>query len=236
MSLNPDSANFSGGTPRKLVPAGQQIARNYAIVDLGTQTEQFQGQEPTKKPKVLLMFEFPEHKHVYDEKVGPETLTMSQEYTFIASDRSKLPAVLQAWGSLKTLPSQLNLKPYLGQYCMIMVEHKPKKSDPTAIRANIMGNGRSISPIHPSMKQSLPAPSRPNVWFDLDNFSWEVYNSFPKYVKEWIAKSAEWPSVLVKHPAPVQQAQATIATPTAAQPAGNFALPNQSDLSGGPLF
>jgi hypothetical protein len=206
MSLNPDRST-GGGAPRVPVPEGSHVARNYAVIDLGTQSESFMNTPPKDTPKILLLFEFSKFMHVFDEKVGPQPLTISQEYSFTSSERSKLPKVLKAWGQLRDIPAKINLKPYLGQYCMLTIEHKPKKNDPTAVYSNIANGGLSVSPVPSELRAVLPQAINKNVWFDLDNFDPNVFNSLPKFVREKIMKSKEWPSIVQRFPSAGQQQQ-----------------------------
>lgn len=210
MSLSAEKST-TNSKPRPVIPEGRHIARNYGIIDLGTQMVSFKGAPPEPKQLVLLQFELPAFMHVFQEEKGPQPLVTSQEYTFIATDRSKLCKVLKAWGKLKEMPKQLNLKPYLGRYCEIKIDHTIAKKDGTTIYANIADGGRWIDALSDSQKSSLPkvlpAGSNPTIWFDLDNFSWELFNSIPSWIQKRIQTSQEWSGIIAKYPAPTDQAQ-----------------------------
>ncbi|MCC7514509.1 MAG: hypothetical protein IT212_07435 [Bacteroidia bacterium] len=216
MSLNPAKSSFDN-KPRVNPKVGKHVVRNFGVIDIGTQMESFEGKPPKPTPKVILMFEFPKVLHVFDEKVGPEPLQVFSEYSFIASDRSKLCKVLKAWGRLEMSPKQLNLKPYLGKYCEVEIEHKPKRDDPSIIYSNIADNGRSVFPVTESIDDPQqegkviqlidPATRIPygckaynaNVWFDMDNFTWEQFKSLPKFIQDKIRKSREFPEKVATH-------------------------------------
>lgn len=205
MSLNPQQS-ASTNKPRPVIPPGTYIARNYAVIDLGTQMESYMGQEPKASHKVILIFEIPKFMHVFEEEKGPQPLVVSQEYTFIASDKSKLAKVMKAWGSLKEMPKTLNLKKYLGKYCTVTVENKEvTKNGNTNTYSSIADGGRSISPVMEEMKGSLPQACNPDVWLEMDMntpFDWATFGKIPKWIQEKMKKSQEWSGITTKYPQP----------------------------------
>lgn len=224
MSLDPEKSAATFG-PRVLPDEGSQILRNYAIIDLGTQMESFQGRAPEPRQKIIMFFEFPKKLHVFDEKRGPEPLTVYHEYTYVASDRSKLTKVVMSWGQLKNTPERLNLRPYLGQYCLASIKHKPSTKNPNDKYASIDNKGEAVFPVMQDLKD--PQTGKPigcreynqNIWFDLDHFSWETFNKLPKFVQDKIRKCTEWPQIIARFPEPVGQVYQH--QPTYAQPATN---------------
>lgn len=222
MSLDPNKSTYDS-KPRVNAKVGRHVARNYGVVDIGTQMESFQGKPKEPTAKVILMFELPKSLHTYDEKEGPKPLTVFHEYTNKASDRGSLCKVLKSWGSLKETPKKLDLKPYLGKYCELTIEHKPKKSDPSVIYANIADGGKAISPTTKSIEDpqnpgkmimlvdpqtKIPygcKATNPDIWFDMDNFTWAQFKSLPKYIQKKIRESVEWPIITQNNPEPVAQ-------------------------------
>lgn len=208
MSLSAERS-ATNSTPRPTIPEGRHIARCYGVIDLGTQMVSFMGAEAKPKPIIMLQFEIPAFMHVFTEEKGKQPLVTSQEYTFLATDRSKICKVLKSWGRLKEMPTRLNLKPYLGQYCEVKMEHTISKKDGKIVYSNIADGGRYIDALTPEQKASLPlvlpTGSNPNMWFDLDNFSWEVFNKIPEWIQKKIKLSQEWSGILAKYPAPAAQ-------------------------------
>jgi hypothetical protein len=219
MGLDPKESNGNFVT-RALPKEGKHIIRNYGMVDLGTQMVAYQNNPPKPTHMVALLFELPKILQSIKEGEAATPFTISQEYSFVASDRSKLCQVLKSWGKLKTVPKTLNLKPYLGQYCEANIVHKPKASDPSTIYANIDDGGRDIYPltkeienpaepgtmikfVGPDDKTPLGCQSySKDVWFELDKFNWDQFYSLPKFIQNKIKKSVEWPVVLAAHPEP----------------------------------
>lgn len=196
MSLNPNSVQ---ATSRPLPAAGLLAARNYMIIDLGIQSESYNNQPPTKAPKVTFIWELGTQLHQFDEKKGKEPLTVMAEYSMTAGTKSKLPGVLKTWGSMANLPKKINVAPFLGQYCMLTIEHYIKKDNTQGHR--IAGSGRQVAPF---MKE-LPKPPayNPNFLFDLDAFTWESFYKVPKFLQDKIRKCEQWAGIVARLPEPV---------------------------------
>ncbi len=116
------------------------------------------------------------------------------------SNKSKICKVLKAWGKLKDLPKQLDLKKYHGKWCEIKIEHKPNRTDPEIIYANIYDGGRGIDALSDEQKaiipklQTVPGLNK-NIWLDFDNFDWNVYNELPEFIQKKIQKAKEWTAI-----------------------------------------
>lgn len=200
MSLNPNTATK---IQRKLPKTGLQPARCYAIIDIGKQVQVFKGERKEPSQLVLICFEFTKFMHKFKEDQPAQPLTIFQEYTYSLGDRAKLPKVLKSWARLNKPIAQINLKPYLGQYCMLNVEHQQSK-DGQNTYAKISGNGLSVSPY---MKElgNPPVKFHKDIYFDLDNFSWEVFLTLPKRAQKRIRESQDWSGIIAKFPEPINQ-------------------------------
>lgn len=192
---------------RKLPEETRHLGRCFQIIDLGTQQGFFNGQP--KEPAVELMFvwELPGCMHVFKEGEKAKPLTINQTYTYSSGDRAKLPKILKAWGKITEPIKKINpafVKRYLGQYCMLDIEHNKSKKDGT-IYANIGNNGLDVKPWDPKVPKLDPI--NPPMFFDLEEFSWDKFYLLPKNAQNLIRKSAEWPSIISKSPEPVQDNQ-----------------------------
>lgn len=194
-------------TQKPIPPMGPQLAVCYSIVDLGTHTEQFQGQEAKQVNKVHFSWELPNHSAIFDKDKGPQPMALFQEYTLSAGDKAKLPKMLCAWGQMAKIDkiSAKLLQAFLGQPCTINVEHHPSKKDTDAdtgrviMYANVGMKGLSVMP----MMTGLVKPTgtvNPKMFFSLDDFSWAKYDMLPKYLQKKISESKEWSGILVKYP------------------------------------
>ena len=87
--------NKTINSEKTLLPPGLQPAVIFAVVDLGTHMESFNGKPEEPRRKIMIGFEFPQLKQRYyleDEK--PRSCMITKESTFIISDRSFLKALI----------------------------------------------------------------------------------------------------------------------------------------------
>lgn len=204
MSLN--SPEGFKKTQKQIPTAGLQLAMCYAIIDLGTHEESYQGQTKMT-PKVQFSFELPMQTAVFDATKGPQPMVVWGDYTVAAGDQAKLPKMLSSWGKgnkIEKITEEL-LKMYLGKPCTINIEHVTSKKDVDSetgkplVFANIGLKGTAVFPI----TQGMAKPEKtvnPLIFFSLDSFSWDTYGKLPKHIQDKIAKSAEWPGILAKYP------------------------------------
>jgi hypothetical protein len=86
----------SEGTVGTPAPEGTHTARCFAVIDLGTQTSEWQGQQVSKR-KVLLGFELPDELHTFDEKEGPKPFSIWSRFTASLHPKGQLRPMLEAW-------------------------------------------------------------------------------------------------------------------------------------------
>ena len=196
MSLDPESANFP---PRKLPDTGLQPARCFAIIDLGMQPGMFKGVPKEPQPEVMFCFELPKFMNEFEGKKSPTTIF--QKYSFYNTDKAKLPKVMQSWGKLKAAPTTLNIKPYLGQSCLLNITHTQDGK-----YANISDGGRGINPLMDGMAKLTPINE--NIWFeipkDFSKFDWTLFFKLPKFAQTTIRKCTDWNAIIAKSPEPTK--------------------------------
>ncbi len=181
---------------------GRHAARCYAIVDAGTQQTQFNGLPGKPTRQIYFFWEITSlmTKYKADEPEQPFALAQKYSYT-ISGDKAKLPVILKSWGKMTTKPTKLPvalLKKYLGQLCMLDIEHNEGKNG--KIYANIGNKGLDVKPF--DVNTPKPKAVHSLLFFDLDNFSWDDFNKLPKFpnMADVIGKSQEWPGIIAKHP------------------------------------
>ena len=206
MSLDPKQA---AKIQRKLPDAGNQPARCFAIIDIGKQAQSFKGQAKDPAQRVMICFELSKFMHTFKEGQPAEPLAIFQEFTYSAGEKAKLPKVLKSWGKLSKPVASINLKPYLGQYCMLNVEHTASK-DGTTTYANISGNGLGISPY---MKElgNPPQKFHKDIYFDFDAWSWESFFKLPRRAQKRIRESVDFAGICSKFPEPIQAGSGEVA-------------------------
>lgn len=102
-------------------------ARMVWCIDIGTHVKDF-GKGPEKQRQVILGFELPGEKAVFNMERGEEPFLVPEIYKMSLHERSKLYSHLLPWrgqGELRT--PHYNLGDLIGQACLVNVIHKPTK-------------------------------------------------------------------------------------------------------------
>lgn len=192
-------------TQKPLIPEGPHVALLWQIVDLGTQQVIFNN-EAKSMHKISLGFEFQDHMHTYDEKVGPQPISIFQEYTFSLNPKANFRKMMDSW--IKKPVTSLSYEKFqklLGRSALITVEHGTSKDGKLKYN-NISFKGIGVSKRPDSMdfpKKTLNEP----LLFALDHFSWETFDRLNKFTQEKIRKSEEWAGVIAKYPQPNTETQ-----------------------------
>ena len=83
-------------TQRELIPAGTYIARCYAMIHIGTNKDQYMGQEKMIN-KVRFSWEIPALMKVFDEAKGEQPMAIHKDYTLSLYEKANLRADLESW-------------------------------------------------------------------------------------------------------------------------------------------
>ena len=115
----PNESNFMP------VPAGTHLGICYRVIDLGTQSTTFKG-EQKQAHKVLISWEIPEEKM---EDGRP--FMISQSYTWSMHEKSNLRKALEAWRGMAFTerdfgPNGFDIKNVLGKACTLSIVHTSK--------------------------------------------------------------------------------------------------------------
>lgn len=188
---------------RQVLGAGIQPGIVCEIVDLGTQTRQYQNKAPQTKREIRIAFEHPQLKQKYfveDDNVRPAMT--SKEVTYLVSDRSFLMKFLVAMEGRPLSKEEAkacaaNLQKYLGRIIGVQIGHKQNKEGfwYEKIEGIVTWNEQTM--ILPQPWQ----PERQHHWWFIDqdqngqvigrNFASKVYADLPYYVRQTIRESAE---------------------------------------------
>lgn len=185
MAIN---ATNSGGTPRELIPAGNYIARCYKMIHIGTVEEIILGEKKILN-KVRIGWELPTEMRVFNPEKGEQPLVIDKEFTLSLHEKSSLRAVLKSWRGKDFTEEEaksFDITKLLGVQCMINIIHKPSKKDPSKIYEEIAG----ITSVPKGM--TVPAQINPTFLLDYDNFTDELFNSLPDFIKQKMATSIEY--------------------------------------------
>lgn len=193
----PIIATSKGGGQRKLPPAGTHLARCYSLIDIGTQESTFQNEAKLTR-KVRISFELPNEQEVFAEERGKEPFTISREFTLSLHEKAGLRKVLESWRGRAFNAQELekfDLAKLIGQPAMISIGHEPKKDG--------SGNFAKLLTVSTLMKgMTLPPAILKPIEYSVHQGRDEVFHSLPDWLKEKIAKCAEW-----TQPAPSEAAE-----------------------------
>lgn len=177
----------ANGSDYKPVPAGSYVATCVRVIDQGTQTSNYQGQEKSAR-KLLITWEIPEVE-MSDQNGDPKPALISSGYTASLHEKASLRAVLQSWRGRAFTADELkgfDLKNVLGAPCMVNVVHTEKDGNTYANVAAVMALPKGMP---------KPTPVHPLINFDLDAFEPEVFEALSPRLKEKISASPEYKAV-----------------------------------------
>lgn len=175
----------------ELVPAGNHLAVCFQVIDLGTQTVEWQGVSKQQR-KVRIGWELPG-----ELMADGRPFMISNRYTFSTYERAKLRQHLESWRGKPFEDSDFGddgfeVKNLIGCGCMLNVIHN-KSGDRTY--ANI----QSIAQM-PKGQKVGELVNEP-VYFSLEEPDAGIWDSLPDWLQEVIGRSPEY-QALVKQEQP----------------------------------
>lgn len=171
------------GTDYKPIDAGNYAATCIRVIDLGTQTHNYQGEEKSAR-KVRIFWEVPEVTVEWEGVERPATI--SATYTASLHEKANLRKVLESWRGRSFTADELkgfDTKNVLGAACLLNVVHTEKDG---RTYANVAG----VTPLIKGMQK--PEVVGPIINFDLDDFDAETLEGFHDKLKEQIKASPEY--------------------------------------------
>lgn len=173
------SVSDSGGS-FELPPAGVHVVRCFRLVDLGTQTSNWQGKE-TRQAKIQLSWELLGDERMSDGK----PFSITRRLTASLGEKATLRALLKSWRGRDFTPDELkrfDLKTVVGVFGLGSVIHETREGNTYANLASLM-----------PLPKGMPKPDAVNapLIFDLenpDNNAWELLSA---KLQETILESPE---------------------------------------------
>lgn len=214
------TATAGSGQAFKRVPAGVWVGRCISVIDLGTQSVEFQGDHKMQHKCVITWEVLGEDEMgvpLTVEVNGKETpMTISKRYTVSLNEKASLRKDLAAWRGRDFTADELKafaIDKLLGAYCMVNVTHNENNGKTYA-------NIASITPLPAALNKVKPKSDTPVVRFDLDEFDQATFDGLADYWQGLIKDSEEWKA---KHAAPAK------APPKMAAAAAGAALEDMDD-------
>ena len=173
-------ASETGGSSFKPAPAGNHAARCIAVLDIGTQHDEYDG-KPSVKNQVIVRWELPHELEEFDGVKKP--LIVSKFYTNSLNPKANLRHDLEAWRTKNFSTEELmkfDLMSILGKACTVTVVHtNTGKAKVVAVAALPKG-------------MSCPKQYNPSVSFWIDEWNEDVFRGLPKGFQTLITESDEY--------------------------------------------
>ena len=171
----------SGGGSFEQPSVGTHVARCVRVIDIGTQTNDYQGKTNTKR-QCIIAWELPTEIMQSGEKAGQPFL-VGKFYTSSLNEKANLRHDLANWRGRDFTPEELkgfNPKNILDRACLLSLTENDKG------RAGITGVM--------ALPKGAQVPARVNeiVYFSLDEFDAAIFDSLSDGYKNLIMKSPEY--------------------------------------------
>jgi hypothetical protein len=170
----------TGGGDFLPLSEGTHIARCFAVIDLGTQKREYQGQVKERQ-EVRLSWEIPGER-----MADGRPMSISKTYTASMHEKAKLREDLEKWRNKRFTDAEIRdfaIWDLLGRACQIGVIHTERDGKTFA-------NINSFMPLPKGV--TAPPAENEQIKFDLDDFDPQLFNSFTKYVQSTISASPEY--------------------------------------------
>lgn len=181
----------TSSTQRELIPAGTYVARCYQMIEIGTVSEQFPGQEPKPTRKVRIGWELPTERRIFNEEKGEQPFVISKEFTLSTHEKSNLRKSLESWrgkGFSDEEAQGFDVTKLLGKSCMLNVIHRQSK-DGQKQYAEIAG----IMPVPKGLV--IPPQENKTIYLSYDNFDYSIFENLPDFIKDKMKGSLEYASL-----------------------------------------
>lgn len=169
------------------VPKGSHVARLYSIVHIGTVKFSYQGKE-AEADKIRFTFELCDEKKVFKEGEEARPFSISREFTYSMSPRSKLRPFIEGMvGTAMHDDDAYNLDPeaLLGNACLLNVVHIEKNG---AVYADIA----SASPVPKSMEASVPPLFNEQKLVDVEASDLADIDALPDFLRDKVKSTVEF--------------------------------------------
>lgn len=164
---------------RTPAPEGTFQANCIRFIDLGTQTDTWQG-KPKTKPKIMLIWEL-----IGANRDDGTPHIVSEKYTASFGEKANLFQVLKSWFGAEVDGEEFDLTQVVGKPCFINIAHSTSK-DGSQVYANV----QSVMAL-PAGLTVAPPQSMPKA-FELSNPDWELFAEFSDWTRDQIRKSPEY--------------------------------------------
>lgn len=172
------------------VKPGTYVARCVSLIELGTQTDDFQGKGKTTRKKIILGWELPTELHEFSEEKGLQPYTVNRTYSLSMHEKSELRKNIDSWlGGLRKEEIPFNVAKLLDKPCLINMVKVEGETDPDNPKTKV-GTVTSLS-----RGQECPPRVNPISVLTFQRWDEELFNRQPAWIRERIEKSPEFKKV-----------------------------------------
>lgn len=186
----------SEGEVGEQAPEGSHPARCIAVVDLGTQTSEYNGETRSRK-QLFIQWELPNESRTTGNFAG-EVFRVGAFYTRSLHPQASLRADLESWRGRKFTEEELkqfDIAKLLGAPCLLQVGRNDKG------RAKVTG----VMSVPKGM--SVPELVNDTMLFSLDEYDAKAFGELPQGIQKMITASPEYATATGKPDAkPAQRA------------------------------
>ena len=172
--------------PRELVPKGNQIARLYSFIHIGTVKFEYKG-EPKETNKIRLTFELPNEMRVFKDGEPEKPMVISQEFALSMHEKANLRKFIESMVGTALNDDEardFDVESLIGTTCLLNIVHEAKNGKEYA-------NIQSASPLVKGM-EAPPAINEPLVLNYGDMWNEEVFKALPEFLRTKMEATPEW--------------------------------------------
>jgi len=177
----------SSGSASTPAPFGTHIARCIQVIDIGSHTSTFDGDERTQR-KVSIAWELPEETHVFDPNRGEEPFVISKEYTLSTSEKSNLRRDLESWRGKPFTKEEVmgfDVAKLIGVPAMVSVVHQEKKNG-----SGVYAKVTAVTRLPKSA--TCPPGVLETIEYSVDQGRNAVFKALPEWMRTKISQCEEW--------------------------------------------
>ena len=169
------------------VPQGLHNAICYGIFDIGTHRNK---NYDVDQHKIIIVWELPDQRIDIEKDGEKKNLprAFSNEYTLSLGENSYLRRDLESWRARGFTAQELkgfDIVKLLGVPCQLNIIHKPSKTDPEKIYANLSGVVKAIEGYDNK-------PENPLIYYSIEEHGKDIPEGIPEWIVNKIKQSKEF--------------------------------------------
>lgn len=156
-------------------PVGTHAAICIKVIDIGTQEGEYKGERTVRRQNIIT-WELP-----LETRDDGQPFIISKFYTTSLGEKANLTKDLTSWLGKAPVPP-FDPQQLLGRACQVVITERE-------------GSGKHVISAVTSVPKGMQVPARPHnptVYFSLDEFDQDVFDSLSEGIQRMIMKSPEY--------------------------------------------